>query len=79
MVFRQGTLGTCFYVIQQGAVEIKVEGEATKTLKVNEGFGELALLYEIERPSTASALEKCGFWIIDRVSFREAVEEVVIG
>jgi CRP-like cAMP-binding protein len=56
-----------------------VEGEATKTLRVNEGFGELALLYEIERPSTAMAREKCGFWIIDRLSFREAVEEVVIG
>jgi cGMP-dependent protein kinase len=23
-IFRQGTLGTCFYIIQQGAVEIKV-------------------------------------------------------
>jgi CRP-like cAMP-binding protein len=24
-IFRQGTIGTCFYIIQQGSVEIKVE------------------------------------------------------
>jgi len=39
VIFRQGTIGTCFYIIQQGAVEIKVEEEATKVLKSNEGFG----------------------------------------
>lgn len=46
-IFRQGTIGTCFYIIQTGSVEIKSDEEITKILKANEGFGELALLYEI--------------------------------
>jgi cGMP-dependent protein kinase len=29
-VFRQGTIGSCFYVIQKGAVEIRVDEEFTK-------------------------------------------------
>lgn len=77
-IFRQGTIGSCFYIIQNGSVDIKVDEEVTKVLKANEGFGELALLYEIERPSTAIAKERCSFWIIDKISFREAVEEIVI-
>lgn len=78
-VFRQGSLGSCFYIIEKGSVEIRVDNEVTKELRANEGFGELALLYDIERPSTAMTLERCSFWIIDKVSFREAVEEIVIG
>lgn len=39
VIFRQGTIGTCFYIIQQGEVEIKVEEETTKKLKSSEGFG----------------------------------------
>lgn len=46
-VFRQGTVGSCFYIIQKGSVQIRVDDEDTKELKVGDGFGELALLYEI--------------------------------
>lgn len=52
-VFRQGTIGTCFYIIEKGSVQIKVDEEVTKQLRANQGFGQLALLYEIQRPSTA--------------------------
>jgi cGMP-dependent protein kinase len=29
-VFRQGTIGSCFYIIQRGSVQIKVDDEDTK-------------------------------------------------
>jgi len=38
-IFRQGTIGTCFFIIEKGSVDMEVDGEITKTLKVNEGFG----------------------------------------
>ena len=45
-----------------------------KSLKAGDGFGELALLYDIDRPSTVEAKDDVGMWVIDKVSFREAVE-----
>lgn len=55
-----------------------MDGKVIKGLKTGEGFGELALLYEIDRPSTVVAKEDVGLWVIDKASFREAVEEIVI-
>ena len=51
-IFRQGDPGSCFFLIVSGVVEIKVDDNVVKTLKTAEGFGELALLYDIDRPST---------------------------
>ena len=45
-----------------------------KSLKAGEGFGELALLYDIDRPSSDEAREDLGMWVIDKASFRESVE-----
>lgn len=73
-IFRQGTIGTCFFIIEKGSVDMEVDGEITKTLKVNEGFGQLALLHDIERVATAVTRQNCSFWIIDKVSFRQAVQ-----
>lgn len=38
------------------------------------GFGELALLYNTKRTSSVKALETSNLWVIDRQTFREAVE-----
>ena len=77
-IFKQGAIGLNFYIIEKGLVEIRVNDQTVKILKNNQGFGEIALLYEVPRPSSAIVKEKCNLWIIDRVSFREAVEEIVI-
>ena len=77
-IFRQGDQGSCFFLIVSGVVEVIVDGNSVKTLKTGEGFGELALLYDIDRPSTVEVKEDAGLWVIDKVSFREAVEEIVI-
>ena len=46
-IFNQGDPGSCFFIIVSGVVEVIVDGNPVKTLKVSEGFGELALLYDI--------------------------------
>ena len=53
-------------------------GKLKKELKPQEGFGELALLYNTQRTSTVTTRQPCSFWVIDRQTFREAVEEVII-
>lgn len=42
------------------------------------GFGELALLYNTQRNSEVVALSHCELWVIDRITFRQAVEEMII-
>ena len=36
------------------------------------------MLYEIDRPSTVKVKESVGLWVLDKMSFRESVEEIVI-
>ena len=36
------------------------------------------MLYNTQRNATAIAVEEASLWVIDRVSFRQAVEEVII-
>jgi len=46
-VFVAGAPGSCFFILVNGIVDIEVDNEIVKQLKVGEGFGELALLYDI--------------------------------
>lgn len=73
-VFRQGDQGTCFFILASGVVDVSVDTNLIKSLKAGEGFGELALLYDIDRPSSDEAREDLGMWVIDKASFRESVE-----
>jgi len=45
-----------------------------KTLRVGDGFGEIALLYKSPRAFSVKACENCCLWAIDRNTFRKAVE-----
>lgn len=73
-IFRQGEPGSCFFILASGVVDVIVDNNRIKTLRAGEGFGELALLYDVLRPSTVEVKEDVGMWVIDKNSFREAVE-----
>lgn len=40
-------------------------------------FGELALLYGASRSTTVKAVGICGFWAIDRRTFRKAIDDIL--
>ncbi|EGR27195.1 protein kinase domain protein [Ichthyophthirius multifiliis] len=46
-------------------------------LKEGDCFGELALLYSAQRSASCIALVKSFFWIIDRITFKKAVELMI--
>lgn len=73
-LFEKDDVGSCFFVIEKGSVEILVDGVVKKELKPSEGFGELALLYQHKRTSTVKAKSDCCFWAIDKMGFTHAVE-----
>merc|ERR1712168_731135 len=70
MIIQQGDEGDNFYIIDQGEVEIYVNGE--KVLNIGEGgsFGELALIYGTPRAATVKASTDVKLWGIDRDSYR---------
>lgn len=72
-VVRQGTVGTRFYVIVEGEVEVLAEGRIA-TMGPGRGFGEIALLRSVRRTSTVRAgPDPVTLYRIDRPDFLAAV------
>jgi MFS family permease len=69
-VVRQGELGSYFYVIEVGDLEVSVHGR-TETVRLGpgSGFGEIALLRNVPRTASVRALTACRLWTIDRELF----------
>lgn len=68
--FVSGDEGDNFYVIDQGEVEIFVNGELVTTIGEGGSFGELALIYGTPRAATVRAKTDVKLWGIDRDSYR---------
>ena len=47
-------------------------------MKREDGFGELALLYNTPRNSSIIVVEDSSLWTIDRNKFKRAVEDIVL-
>jgi hypothetical protein len=73
VVFRQGDAGDHFYVIEQGEVEISVDGTAPKVEGRGAYFGEIALLRDVPRTATVSARTDVELFTLDRDEFVGAV------
>jgi MFS family permease len=72
-VITQGESGERFYLIAAGTVEVLVDGAFRRTQAEGEGFGEIALLKDVPRTATVSALEGCRLLALDRDHFISAV------
>ena len=78
-VIKQGTLGNCLYVIQEGKVEvIKENGE--KQIKVaelgeTEFFGEMGLFEKDVRSCTVKALGDAKIMTIDKRNFYQSIHK----
>merc|ERR1739848_752681 len=70
IIIKQGNEGDNFYIIDQGEVEVYVNGE--KVLNIGEGgsFRELALIYGTPRAATVKAATDVKLWGIDGDSYR---------
>jgi MFS family permease len=72
-IVRDGERGDCYYAIADGSVEVTREGASLRTLGRGEGFGEIALLHDVTRTATVSALTDATLVEIDREAFLVAV------
>jgi MFS family permease len=73
VVIREGDPGDLFYVIESGEVEVTKEGKHVATLGPGEYFGEIALLRDVPRTATVTALSPTVLQALDSATFVPAV------
>jgi hypothetical protein len=73
IIIREGETGDRYYVVAGGRVEVLVGGRPVRQLSRGEGFGEIALLREVPRTATVSAIEDVELLTLGRDQFLEAV------
>ncbi|XP_063977546.1 cAMP-dependent protein kinase type II regulatory subunit [Diachasmimorpha longicaudata] len=77
-IIRQGDDGDNFYVIERGKFEVYVKGPTGADTLIHTydnggAFGELALLYNMPRAATITAITKGTLWAMDRQTFRRII------
>jgi len=72
-VFHQGDAGDRFYVIVGGEAEVTVDGLERPSLGAGGYFGEIALLRDVPRTATITALSDLDLLAIERDDFIAAV------
>jgi MFS family permease len=73
VVFRQGDHGDRYYLIREGQVDVVLDGAQARSLGPGEGFGEIALLRDVPRTATVSALTDVSLYALERDDFLGAV------
>ncbi|VWU49858.1 cGMP-dependent protein kinase [Hepatocystis sp. ex Piliocolobus tephrosceles] len=74
-IIQEGEVGSRFYIIKHGEVEVIKNNKRLRTLGKNDYFGERALLYD--EPRTASVISKVNdleCWFVDKKVFLQIVE-----
>jgi MFS family permease len=73
VVCTQGEPGDRFYVIAAGAASVAIDGEQRSELGPGDFFGEIALLRDVPRTATVSAVEELRLYALERDDFIGAV------
>ena len=72
-IFHEGDPGDLFYVIADGRVQVLVGGRPARELGTGDYFGEIALLREVPRTATVTALTDVELYALDGDQFVAAV------
>ncbi len=69
----QGDVGDHYYVIVHGEFAVTKDGEMVNRLGPGQSFGEIALLRDVLRVTTVTAVTDAELLVVDRVDFLETV------
>lgn len=76
LIFEQGSIGTLFFIINSGRVQVIVDGKKKGILKQEDCFGEMALLSDSTRKASIQTLCKTSFWVLSRETFFLALQDL---
>ncbi|MEP7373422.1 MAG: cyclic nucleotide-binding domain-containing protein [Chitinophagaceae bacterium] len=74
LIFKEGEIGDCMYIIHQGEVNIHKGGTTLAILKEKEVFGELSLLDAEVRSASATTHADCVLFRIEQEPFYELID-----
>jgi CRP-like cAMP-binding protein len=72
-IIREGEPGDRFYVISTGAVQVTERGSFRRIEEPGDCFGEIALLRDVPRTATVTALTDCELLTLEREPFLAAL------
>jgi MFS family permease len=72
-VVAEGEHGDRYYVIRNGELAVSTSGTRVRTLGRGDGFGEIALLRDVPRTATVTAIRSSSLVALDREHFLDAV------
>ena len=72
-VIREGDGGDRFYIVETGDLAVSVAGREVRRLGPGDGFGEIALVRDVPRTATVTALGDVALLGIDREPFLQAL------
>lgn len=65
----QGDPSDAFYVILEGAADVRIDGKPVRTLAPGDWFGEIALLHSVPRTATVTTTTESKLWSLGRDAF----------
>ena len=75
-IIPQGSMANFFFVLDEGTVDIIINGEIKRQLVQDQFFGDLALLYNSPRSATVKAASDVKMWAINRETFKTLVKSL---
>jgi hypothetical protein len=72
-VVEEGAVGDRFYMVASGRLEVTQAGQRLRVCVRGDYFGEVALLRDVPRTATVTALDETDLYALDRASFLAAV------
>ena len=77
-VINEGDAGDLAYWVESGSLAVVVGGVEVDTIGADTVFGEVALIYDLERTATIRTKSACSMWLLHRAMFQHILRDNAI-